>query len=214
MKNKKGKFIVLEGIDNCGKDTQQDLLQKYFSDFVFVKVLDEHKEKSKKLRETIFNKDFKFIDKAEIYLFYADKEEMMGEIKKALDSGKNVICNRFELSQYAYQIYGKQKPEYLELTNYLTKSLQEIDAVNYYPDLYILFDISPTESQKRKHARTNETGKFEDYYDNAKADFFERVINGYKTEIQNFSHVIIKGENTKEKVFEETLLEIKKLCNV
>ena len=30
--NKKGKFIVLEGIDGCGKDTQQDLLQKYFVD--------------------------------------------------------------------------------------------------------------------------------------------------------------------------------------
>ena len=28
----KGKFIVLEGIDNCGKTTQAKLLEKYFQE--------------------------------------------------------------------------------------------------------------------------------------------------------------------------------------
>ena len=32
MEGKKGKFIVLEGIDGCGKDTQIDLFKKYLEE--------------------------------------------------------------------------------------------------------------------------------------------------------------------------------------
>ena len=216
-----GKFIVLEGIDGCGKNTQQDLLENHFNslsfgegrgearDFVYVRVLDEHKEKTKRIREIIFNKDFRYVTESEIMLFYADKFEMMTEIGVALESGKNVICERFELSQYAYQIYGKQREDLRELSDFLTEELQK----NHKPDLYIFYDISPTESQKRKHARTSETGKFEDYYDNAKVDFMERVIHGYKTEIKNFNHVVINAEQSKEDVFFETLKAIENVIN-
>lgn len=200
----KGKFIVLEGIDSCGKDTQQDMLQKHFPDFVYVRVLDEHKPKTKKLRDTIFNKDFRYEDKAEMLMFWADKVEMMKEIKEALDSGKNVICNRFELSHYAYQIYGKGHEELRAFSDFISHDIQK----DYRPDMYILFDISPEESQRRKFQRTSATGKFEDYYDNAKKDFMERVISGYKTEITKYNHVIINGEQTREDVFSDVLKAI------
>ena len=209
----KGKFIVLEGIDGCGKDTQQDLFLEYLKkngeieNWVFVQVLDEKTDKGKRLRETIFNKDYKWETKAEICLFYADRFEMMVKIGEALESGKNVLCNRFELSQYAYQVSGKQREDLREFSDYMTSLVQE----KYQPDLYILFDISSQESQKRKLLRTKEIGIFEDYYDNAKADFMERVILSYKTEIQKYDHVIINGEQSKEKVFEDTLQAIKKI---
>ncbi len=204
---KKGKFIVLEGIDSCGKDTQQDLLKEHFPDFVYIRVLDESKEKTRKIREVIFNKDFRYETESEIYLFYADRFEMIKEIGEAIESGKNVICNRFELSQYAYQVYGKQREDLRELSDFLSTRLQK----DYKPDLQILFDITPEESQRRKFTRTNTTGKFEDYYDNAKKDFMERVIIGYKTEIKKFNHVIINGEQSKEKVFEDTLKAIEEI---
>lgn len=211
MQNKKGKFIVLEGIDSCGKDTQQDLLQKYFDEqnipFVSVRVLDEKDSRQSRIRQTIFNKDFRFETEAEIFLFWADKFEMIKKIKEAVNSGKNVLVNRWELSQMAYQVYGKQREDLREISEkirfFLEKDLQ--------PDLYILFDITPEESQRRKFVRTETTGKFEDYYDNAKKDFFERVIDGYKTEIQKYNHVLINGSQTKEKVFESVLVEIKKV---
>ncbi len=206
--NKLGKFIVLEGIDSCGKDTQQDLLQKYFEEqnihFESIRVLDEHDEKQSRLRTVIFNNDFRYSTDSEIFLFWADKLEMMSKIKKAVESGKNVLVNRWELSQYAYQIYGKQREDIRDITekvgSFLEKDLQ--------PDLYVLFDISPEESQKRTHVRTETTGKPEDYFDNAKKDFMERVIHGYKTEIKKFNHIIINGEQTREKVFEDTLAAV------
>lgn len=210
---KKGKFIVLEGIDSCGKDTQQDLLQKYFDEqnipFQSVRVLDENDALQSRLRQVVFNPDFRFDTNAEIFLFWADKLEMMSKIKKAVESGKNVLVNRWELSQYAYQIHGKQRADLKDITEkaglFLEKDLK--------PDLYILFDISAEESQKRKFVRTQTMGKFEDYYDNAKKDFVERVIAGYKTEIQKFPHVIINGEQSKEEVFQEVLNAIKNILN-
>ena len=213
---KKGKFIVLEGIDSCGKDTQQDLLQEYFNrpeniekygEFVSVRVLDEQDKKQKRIREIIFNKDFRFETEAEIFLFWADKFEMLKKIKYAVENGKNVLVNRWELSNFAYQIFGKQKEDLREISETIRKFIEK----DLQPDLYILFDISPEESQRRKFIRTQTNGKFEDYYDNAKKDFIERVIKGYKTEIQKFSHVIIDGEQSKEKVFENTLQTIKNI---
>ena len=204
-----GKFIVLEGIDGCGKDTQQDLLQKHFPDFVYIRVLDENKEKSKRIRDVIFNKDFKYETESEIMMFYADRFEMMKEISENLEAGKNVICNRFELSQYAYQIYGKQREDLRELSDFLTKEIQK----KYKPDLYILFDISVEESEKRRISRSQKASEKDNYYDEAKKEFFKRVILGYKTEIQNFNHVLINAEQSKEAVFAETLKVVESVIN-
>jgi dTMP kinase len=217
MQSKKGKFIVLEGIDSCGKDTQQDLFMEYISNknpdnllkenFVFVRVLDENDEKQSRLRGVIFNKDFRYDTNAEIFLFWADKLEMLKKIKEAVTLGKNVLVNRWELSQMAYQVYGKQREDLREISETVRSFIEK----DIKPDLYILFDITPEESQRRKFVRTETTGKFEDYYDNAKKDFFDRVINGYKTEIKKFPHVIINGEQTKNQVFEDVLEAIKNI---
>jgi dTMP kinase len=216
---KKAKFIVLEGIDSCGKDTQAERLQEFFrqrenfekyGEFEFVQVLDEKTQKGKSMRGVVFNKDFKWETEAECFLFWADKMEIVKKIEIAIGSGKNIIANRWELSQYAYQIHGKQREDLRGISEYMTTFIEK----NVRPDLYILFDISVEESQKRKHARTQMTGKFEDYYDNAKAEFTSRVVNGYKREIQKYNHVIINGEQSKEKVFEDTLQEINKILEI
>lgn len=213
MENKKGKFMVLEGIDGCGKDTQQKMLENYSTEnniaFEYAQVFDERNEKQARLREAVFNKDFRFGTDAEIFIFWADKFEMLPRIKKALDAGVNVLANRWELSQYAYQIYGKQREDLRDITEKVGSFLEK----DLCPDLYILFDITPEESARRKSARTETTGKFEDYYDTAKKDFFERAIIGYKTEIQKYNHVIINGEQSKEKVFADTLKAIENILN-
>jgi len=107
----RGKFIVLEGIDGCGKDTQRDLLMSKFPDFVFVQAIDEKTEKGRRLREIIFNKEFRWTTVPEMLLFWADKFELVQDIEKHLKEGKNVVANRWELSNLAYQIYGKQRED-------------------------------------------------------------------------------------------------------
>jgi dTMP kinase len=204
---KRGKFIVLEGIDCCGKDTQQEMLKQKFCDFVFIGSIDETREWNKSLRKTIFESNHKWTNIAEMLLLWADKFELIDEINNYLKQGVNVIKNRWEVSNLAYQIYGKQREDLREFAEMMLAKLDE----NLKPDLYILFGISTEESEKRKQERSKENGKFEDYYDNAKKDFFERVIAGYKTEIQKYNHVIINGEQSKEKVFEDTVKAIEKI---
>jgi dTMP kinase len=203
----KGKFIVLEGIDACGKDTQQELLREHFPNFIFVNVLDSKKSWTRKLREVMFASEYKWPTMSEILMFYADKHEMMKDIGEAIESGKNVMVNRWELSQYAYQIYGKQREDLREITDILTKNLEQ----KHKPDLYIYFDISISESQKRIAIRNGADYTKQDYFESQKKDFFERVIVGYKTEIQKWPNVIINAEQTKEKVFEDVLKAVKEI---
>ncbi len=215
MKNK-GKFIVLEGIDGCGKDTQQDLLESFISEnksldeFVFFHVLDESIKHTKTLRDAMFHCGHRWNTMSEMLIFWADKFETILQIKKNIEEGKNVVMNRWEVSNLAYQIYGKQKSEHEEFARMM---LRELDNI-LKPDLYILFDISIEESGRRRAMRSGQTGgnATDNYYEQSKKDFFERVIYGYKTEIKKFNHAIINGEQPKEKVFEDTLEAIKNVC--
>lgn len=214
MQKVNGKFIVLEGIDGCGKDTQQKLLENFVSEnkslgeFVFVHVLNENKNHTNNLRTALFKSNFKWNTMSEMLMFWADKFETILEIQKNIQEGKNVIMNRWELSNLAYQIYAKGKKEYEEFARLMQKKLDDI----LKPDLHILFDISVSESSKRRALRTGQEGGnvTDNYYDQEKKDFFEKVILGYKKEIQNYNHIIIDGEQSKEKVFQDTLEAIQK----
>ncbi len=212
----RGKFIVLEGIDGCGKDTQIDLLKNFVLEnnlqekFYFTRLPGGTNEWTQKIRSLIFNEEYRFSDKAEAFLIYADRAEVMEkEILKNLNEGKNVICNRFELSQYAYQIYGKEREDLRWLTDWLMNAV----VGESQPDLYIYYDISVTESEKRRINREKEIGGG-NYFDQKKKDFFERTVLGYKIEIQKYKHVVINGEESREVVFQNTLQEIKKLCGI
>lgn len=209
---KKGKFIVLEGIDGCGKDTQQDLLESYFKTtplqkFEFFHVLDEDIKHTNTLRDAMFNCGYRWDTMPEMLMFWADKFEIILQIKKNIEEGKNVVMNRWELSNLAYQIYGKEKREHEDFARMMLAKLDDI----LKPDLYILFDISVEESGKRMAIRKGLGYDRNDYYESQKKDFFERVIKGYKTEMENYSHVIIDGQQAKEKVFEDTLEAIKNI---
>ena len=148
-----GKFIVLEGIDGCGKDTQQKMLEVEFPDFECFHVLDESKKHTNTLRDAMFKSDYKWDTMSEMLMFWADKFETILQIKKAIEQGKNVIMNRWELSNLAYQIYGKNTPmsggKKEKVDEEFARFMQaKLDAI-LKPDLYILFDVSVAESGRR-----------------------------------------------------------------
>jgi dTMP kinase len=207
MKNKKGKFIILEGIDACGKDTQEKLLKEKFPDFIFFHVLDENNLYTNTLRNAMFNPDYRWQAFPEMLLFWADKFEIAYKIKKLIAEGKNVTMNRWEISNLAYQIYGKEKWEYEKFAREMLQKLDEIVK----PDLYIYFEITAEESLKRRQIRMGENYKRDDYYESEKKDFFDKVINGYKIEVGKYNHVMIDGMQTKEKVFNDIKIEVENI---
>ncbi len=144
----KGKFIVLEGIDGCGKTTHAKLLAQWLTEKGH-SVL-HTKEPSRGpigllLRDYLKKDSLPLID---ALLFTADRaEHLEKEVKPALEEGKIVVCERYVYSTIAYQVaQGLDK-------TWLT----ELNAFAIKPDLTILLDLASEVSVKR----TSTKEKFE-----------------------------------------------------
>ena len=114
----KGKFIVIEGIDGCGKTTQIDEISRWIPTSGLLREnskLVKTREPGgsllgKKIRNLILdnNKDNKPSSLAELLLYSADRAEHISKIiSPALENQDWVISDRFCDSTLAYQGYGR-----------------------------------------------------------------------------------------------------------
>ena len=114
----KGKFIVIEGIDGCGKTTQIDALSKWLPKSGLInkdsKLITTREPGGsllgKKLRGLILdnNDNNKPSSLAELLLYSADRAEHVSKIiSPALKNNDWVISDRFSDSTLAYQGYGR-----------------------------------------------------------------------------------------------------------
>lgn len=194
----RGKFIVFEGGDGSGKTTIVERLKNEFPDFVYTQdpggtALGEH------VRTLLMSEDTKNIDvRAELLLFLASRAQLVSEvIRPALESGKNVISNRFALSSIAYQIYGRERPELLPLYH----SVSDIILEGVRPEATILLDVTPEVGIARVHSRPEEPTRF----DLEAIAFHERVRDGYKKHIAEFgTPFIIDSDKPLEEVWQST----------
>ena len=115
----KGKFIVIEGIDGCGKTTQIAEISRWLPMSGLMKKsskLITTREPGgsflgKKLRRLILdnNTDNKPTSLAELLLYSADRAEHVSKIiAPALRNQNWVISDRFADSTLAYQGYGRK----------------------------------------------------------------------------------------------------------
>lgn len=199
----RGKFIVFEGGDGAGKDTQVNLLKERFSadDVVFTRE-PGGTGMGKKIRELLLNKDSSdILPKTELLLYYADRAQHIDEvIAPALSAGKHVISNRFALSTIAYQIYGRERMEYLDFLLALDQHV--IDT--YTPDLYIFLDVDPREGLRRVGKR----GEKKDRMEKEAREFHDRVREGYLKHLKRHNHFIIGID---ERGIEEVNIDVVRL---
>ncbi len=141
----KGKFIIIEGIDGCGGETQTRLLSEFLlKQGKEVKEL-TYPQYDKPIGQLIHNFLYEKYDlspdvQALIYFseFVKDREE----IGKDLNEGKILISDRYFTSTLVYQ--GLRGVELGKLT-----SLSNLFNI-IKPDLCIYLKISPETSKKRK----------------------------------------------------------------
>lgn len=88
MEDKKSIFLIIEGPDNCGKDTQQNLIIERLSSRVFHKV----HYSALPFKEN----DKLIIHSAKMYT------QMFGMMKTLKDSSTNIIFNRSHLGESVY----------------------------------------------------------------------------------------------------------------
>ena len=184
----KGKFIVIEGIDGCGKTTQIDELSRWLPNSGLLqkgaKLITTREPGGsllgKKLRRLILDNDEsnKPSSLAELLLYAADRAEHVSKIiSPALKNNNWVICDRFSDSSLAYQGYGRN------INLKIIKKIESIVCQGEYPDLTFFLEISPEESILR---RKNE---IPDRIESEGIKFLEKVNDGFK--------VIAKEKNWK-----------------
>jgi len=97
-------YVILEGIDGCGKDTQGDLLTKHLCQNRFVLRVNEPDGElptGKLLRQML--KDGSYVE-AHAAMFLADRMAMLSEkVRPALDKGQPVVSVRSWMSTLVYQ---------------------------------------------------------------------------------------------------------------
>ncbi|MBO8203699.1 dTMP kinase [Prochlorococcus marinus] len=175
----KGKFIVFEGIDGCGKTTQIEELSKWLPNSGLLKTdskLITTREPGgsllgKKLREMILDnhKNNKPTSLAELLLYSADRAEHVSKIiSPALKNNDWVISDRFSDSTLAYQGYGRN------INLEIIKNIESIVCQGEYPDLTFFLEISPEESILR---RKND---IPDRIESEGIKFLEKVNEGFK----------------------------------
>jgi dTMP kinase len=184
----RGKFIVIEGIDGCGKTTQIDELSKWLPNSGLMEKgskLIRTREPGgsllgQKLRGLILdnNEDNKPSSLAELLLYSADRAEHVSKIiSPALNNNNWIISDRYSDSTLAYQGYGRKID--LEIIN----KIESIVCQGEYPDITFFLEISPKESIFR---RKNE---IPDRIESEGIRFLEKVNEGFK--------VIAKEKNWK-----------------
>ena len=175
----RGKFIVFEGIDGCGKTTQIEEISKWIptsgllrGDSKLVKTREPGGSSlGKKLRNLILdnNKNNKPSSLAELLLYSADRAEHVSKIiTPALEKEDWVLSDRFADSTLAYQGYGRH------INLEIIKNIESIVCQGEHPDLTIFLEITAEESILRRK------NLVPDRIESEGIKFLQRVNEGFK----------------------------------
>lgn len=138
---KKGKFIVVEGLEGAGKSTSLETIIKTLN---MLGISDPALTRepggtplAEKLRYLIKHETEEPVtDKAELLMLYAARIQLVENvIKPALTEGKWVIGNSHDMSSQAYQGGGRQ------IDSNLINTLRTITLGDFEPDFTLYLDI-------------------------------------------------------------------------
>ena len=197
-KKRRGKFIVFEGIDGAGVETQGKLLTRYFKkQKEKVQMLDypDYKHAIGKLIHQYLYKKYNFSADIQFLLHLADFLKDKENIVHYLRKGENIISLRYFTSTLAYQgLKGFPIKKGLEIAKLV--SLPK-------PDLVIYLDISPETSmrRKRKEKRKLDRNESNKILLSKVRRFYKKLVKG-----QVFAKwVSIDGEESVKDVFQKVL---------
>ncbi len=194
-------FIVIEGLDGCGGETQTKLLKKYLKKNKIPHKIFRSPDYSTQVGKRIklyLDEKIKLNHEDAFKLFASDTLLTSKQIEKETD--KLVIMDRYITSTISYQSargFGFEKGiDFAESMDYVK------------PDTIIYIDIKPETSIKRKK---REKGKLD--YHESKLDYLKKVRNFYLQEVKRnvlCKWFIIDGEKSILEVHKDILRIVKK----
>ena len=205
-------FITLEGPEGSGKTTAVESAVKALEakGYQIVRTREPGGTPiSEQIRNVILDKANTNMDPRTEALLYAAsrRQHLVEKVWPALKEGKIVICDRYLDSSLAYQGGARG----LGVENILNVNLFATE--NTFPDLTLLFDITPEEGLKRISANANrEVNRL----DLEKLEFHHKVRNTFLELAKRYPdrYVIIDASKSREEVAKATLDAImSRLCN-
>ncbi len=169
----RGRLVVLEGAEGAGKTTQIRLLAERLTTAGIPCIAVREPGGTPvgdDIREILLHPEQEITAATEALLFMASRAELIArEILPSFVEGRVVLMDRFFLSTYAYQIFGRGLPE------------EEIRAANrlatggLVPDITLLIDVPLAEGLGRADARGAR-----DRMERADDEFHTRVGNAFR----------------------------------
>jgi dTMP kinase len=171
MHGLRGKFIVLDGGEGCGKTTQTHLLRQALEKRgVIASVVRDPGAThiGEQIRAILLNPDQAEMSmRCEMLLYMAARAQLMNQtILPQLAAGQCVICDRFVSSTLAYQLGGEG------LTATEIKAVAEVAIGGRWPDLTIVLDM-PLELSHQRLARPK------DRIEQRPTEYHQRVRENY-----------------------------------
>ena len=200
MKTKKGKFIVIEGLDGSGQTTQLELLKEYL------------KSKGQKVHMTaeptnnivgglirgFLTKQWQISNTGKQLLFCADRaHHLESEIIPAMENGHIVISSRYYFSTIAF--------------GSLNNDIKWLEALNEkfpQPDAIFFLKVSPKECI----SRINKTRFRKEFFEEEKK--LKKVLETYLKicRYKKYKNVfVIDGEQSIEKVHQDIVKKLGKI---
>ena len=205
----RGKFIVIEGIDGCGKTTQIEEISRWLPTSGLMgensKLIKTREPGGsllgKKLRNLILDNNIKNKPSslAELLLYSADRAEHVSKIiAPELEKQNWVISDRFADSTLAYQGYGRN------INLDIIKNIESIVCQGEKPDLTIFLEISAEESVLRRK------NLIPDRMESEGINFLQKVNEGFKLIAKEKNWKVISATqkiDTISREIKETLLK-------
>lgn len=205
MKN--AKYIVIDGMDGCGKGTQVALLKQLFdSDSMVYTREPGGSVLAEDLRNMILGNPevAKSTPLNNLLLFFAAREDYLHRlVNPVLKSGRHVFSDRGDSSTFAFQIHG-EKNECLRDIFFVLRDAVFNGQGRRSPDMYIILDL-PAE-MARKRAMQDRRRK-RTHFDASSLAYYKRVRKGFQ-ELASFvsaSVVFIDAAQSPDKVHELVL---------
>ena len=167
--------MVLEGVEGAGKSTQVRMLGEWLESGGIPFTLTREPggtEVGEAIRHVVQDRpELSVPPETELLLYLAARAAFVQEVAlPVLERGELLIADRFSLSTYAYQGYGRG----LDLEE--VRRMDRFASGGLAPDLYVLLDLPVEEGRDRQKA----AGKKEDRLESSGKGFLEVVGRGYR----------------------------------
>lgn len=169
-----GILLALEGVEGSGKTTQVERLAPWLEQVLRGGLVVAREPGgtavSERIRDAVLRSADPMPAMTELLLVLAARAALMRQlVEPALAQGRSVLLDRFELSTFAYQGYGRGLPMGS------VRSANALATGGRSADLTVIVDVDPATGAERRRA----AGRADDRIEGAGAEFHARVAHGY-----------------------------------